>query len=143
MYVAVPTGHFQGGRLLLRHPKRCRAAAAGTFSLDGAVEEEEGEGEGKGVEVDCAVAPALNRAVAFRGDAEHCVEATVRGATSGAEAGVGPPGVGPSGAGKPVGASLRCRTSVVLEQYCVAPGSYDATVRFEIVKPEDYLRAYG
>lgn len=130
LYVSVPDA-MRGGQLLLRHSKRARAAveaaaaaAAATATGGGGGGGREGAG-GKvafeacaACEVDLAVAPRPNRAVTFRGDAEHCVQAFASRADS-------PP----------------VRVSVVLEQYLVAAGSYDATLRFELVKPEEYLRA--
>jgi hypothetical protein len=132
LYVAVPKT-MRGGQLLLRHPNRDRAA------LEAAAAATAGDSEGGGTggeafeaaAVDVAVAPRPNRAVTFRGDAEHCVQAFATGG--------GQPLFSRASSSSP----SPWRASVVLEQYAVAPGRYDATLRFELVKPEEYLRAYG
>jgi len=115
LYVNVPEG-MRGGKLLLRHARRDRAAleaaAAATAEEGRRIDDDDDDGEdenedgddkefgGDGISttnsnrssssnsnssasrvaVDMAVLPRPNRAVAFRGDAEHCVQAYTTGA---------------------------------------------------------------
>jgi hypothetical protein len=101
LYVAVPAA--TGGELCLREPHRPPWRA------------ERGP-------IDREVAPAPNRLVVFRGDAEHAV----RRVTNVTEA----------DAAFPQGH----RVSLVLEQYMVPPGLREFTLPFEIVEGRDYDR---
>ena len=105
LYMQVPP--MVGGHLLLRDPRRP------AWRAEGAVARSKTSTNA----VDARVAPAENRKVTFRGDAEHCVASYES----------------PEAAGL-----VSERESLVLEQYKVPVGSFEFTVQFEVVDPRAY-----